>query len=324
MGSEVPDVPDELHVVFGGGQVGQPLARILRERGLRVRMARRSSGAPEGVEVMRGDATDRNFCLQAARGASTVYHCMNPPYSACVWADVIPKYIENLIAAAGSAGARLVVLESVYMLGHTGGRAMNEDTPMNPCSRKGEIRAREAERLFEAHRRGQVRATAGRASDFYGPGATVSHLGDQFWRPVIAGGRGRVLVNPDAIHTYHYVPDVAAGLALLGMAGDDAYGRPWMLPCAPAESMHALVARFSRYLGRDIGLMAMPRWVMKALGLVVPVIREINEMMYQWDEPFMIDDRRFRAAFSVEPTEPQRAAADTVAWAKAHYGSSRR
>ena len=139
-----------LHVIFGGGQVGQPLARILRERGRRVRIVKRSSGAPEGTELMQGDATDQNFCQEAARGASTVYHCMNPPYSARIWAEVIPKYIDNMITAAGRSDARLVVLENVYMLGRTAGRPMNEDTPMNPCSRKGEIRAREVERLFEA------------------------------------------------------------------------------------------------------------------------------------------------------------------------------
>jgi nucleoside-diphosphate-sugar epimerase len=156
-------MPDELHVIFGGGQVGQPLARILGERGLRVRVVKRSAGAPDGVELMRGDAADPNFCRDAARGAATVYHCMNPPYSTHIWANMIPKYINNLIAAAGGTGARLVVLESVYMLGRTGGRPMNEDTQMNPCSRKGEIRAREAERLFEAHssRRGSGNCRAG-------------------------------------------------------------------------------------------------------------------------------------------------------------------
>ena len=76
-------------------------------------------------------------------------------------------------------------------------------------------------------------------------------------------------------------------------------------------------------LGRDIGLTVMPRWARKALGLVVPMIREINEMMYQWDEPFVIDGQRFRATFNTEPTEPQRAAADTVTWAKSHYGIQR-
>ncbi len=313
---------EELHVLFGGGQVGQPLARILLERGKRVRIVKRSAGGlPEGVELVRGDATDLNCCVEASRGASTVYHCMNPPYYARVWAELLPRYMENLIAAAGRSGARLVVLDNVYMLGRPQGKPLDEDTPPRPCSRKGEIRTRVAERMWEAHRRGDVRATSGRASDFYGPGGTLTHLGDQFWRPAIAGKRGRVLVNPDAIHTYHYIPDVAAGLAALGTAGDDAYGRPWMLPCAPAETMRALVARLSRELGRKIDLMTVPRTVLKILALVVPFLREIDEMLYQWEEPFVIDDRRFRAQFGLGPEDVKRAAVDTVAWAKVHYGS---
>jgi len=118
------------------------------------------------------------------------------------------------------------------------------------------------------------------------------------------------------------VPDVAAGLARLGTAGDAAFGKPWMLPCAPAESMRALVARFSHSLGRDIGLTVMPRWALKAIGLVVPMLRKIDEMAYQWDEPFVIDDRRFRQAFHNEPTEPESAANETVKWARSHYGSA--
>jgi nucleoside-diphosphate-sugar epimerase len=226
--------------------------------------------------------------------------------------------MENLIAAAGRNGARLVVLDNVYMLGRPQGKPLDEDTPPRPCSRKGEIRARVAERMWEAHRCGDVRATSARASDFYGPGGTLTHLGDQFWRPAIAGKRGRVLVDPDAIHTYHYIPDVAVGLATLGTAGD-AYGRPWMLPCAPTETMRALVARFSRELGREIRLMTMPRTVLKTLALVVPLLREIDEMLYQWQEPFVINDRHFRERFEQAPEDLQRAAADTVAWAKVHY-----
>ena len=128
-----------------------------------------------------------------------------------------------------------------------------------------------------------------------------------FWRPVIAGQRGRVVVDPDAIHTYHYIPDVAAGLATLGTAGDDAYGRPWMLPCAPAETMRALVVRFSRELGREIRLRTTPRTVLKILALVVPFLREIDEMLYQWQEPFVISDRRFRERFGQGPEDVQRA-----------------
>lgn len=311
---------EELHVMFGGGQVGQPLARILLARGKQVRIVKRSvGGVPEGAELVQGDAKDSSFCVDAARGASTVYHLMNPPYYARVWAELLPAYMDNLIAAAGRNGARLVVLDNVYMLGRPQGKPLDEDTPLRPCSRKGEVRARVSERMWEAHRRGDVRVTTGRASDFYGPGGTLTHLGDQFWRPVIAGKRGRVLVDPDAIHTYHYIPDVAAGLVTLGSAGDDAYGRPWMLPCAPAESLRALVTRFSRALAREIRLMAVPRTVVKILALVVPFLREIDEMLYQWEEPFLINDRRFRERFGQIPEDVDRAAVDTVRWAKAHY-----
>jgi nucleoside-diphosphate-sugar epimerase len=244
---------------------------------------------------------------------------MNPPYYARVWASLVPRYMDNLIAAAARAGARLVVLDNVYMLGRPSGRLLDEETPMNPCSRKGEIRARAVERLFEAHRRGEVRATTGRASDFYGPGGTLTHLGDQFWRQALKRKTARVLVNPDTVHTYHYIPDVAAGLAVLGTAPDDAYGKPWMLPCSQAETMRDLVGRFSQALGREIRVAAVPRWLVTTLAVFVPLLREIGEMQYQWDEPFVVSDRRFRERFGLQPEAPDAAASATVAWAKQHY-----
>jgi nucleoside-diphosphate-sugar epimerase len=312
----------ELHVIFGAGQVGRPLAQRLLDAGQRVRVVKRSpGGAPPGVESLRGDAADAAFCADAARGAATIYHCMNPPYNSRVWADLVPRYMENLITAAARTGARLVVLDNVYMLGRPAGRALDEETPPNPCSRKGEIRARAAERLFEAHCRGDVRATTGRASDFYGPGGTLTGLGDFFWPRALGGKTAWVFGDPDTIHTYHYIPDVASGLATLGCADEAAYGRPWMLPCAPAESTRALVGRFSAHLGRAIKLGAVPRWMVKGIGLFVPLVREAEEMLYQWDEPFVVSDRRFRERFGQKPEDVNAAAAATVAWAGEHYRS---
>ena len=270
---------------------------------------------------MTGDATDPRFCEEAARGAAVVYHCRNPPYFAKVWSEVVPRFMENLIGAAGRARARLVVLDNVYMLGRPPDGRLSEDTPPNPRSRKGAIRARAAERLFEAHRRGEVGAVTGRASDFYGPGGAQSHLGDVFWPGVMAGKSGRVVVDPAAVHTYHYIPDVAAGLAALGTAEDDVCGRPWMLPCAPALTLRDLVDRLSKHFGHEIKIARMPRFLMKAMGLFVPILRELDEMAYQWEGPFVVDDSRFRARFGLMPTAVDEAARATVAWAREAYAS---
>ena len=310
----------ELHVVFGAGQVGSLLAQLLLQSGRSVRIVKRSrSPVAAGADLVFGDAADPAVCRDAARGASAVYHCMNAPYDTKTWAALIPRYMDNLIAAAAATHARLVVLDNVYMLGRPGGHMLSEDTPVNPCSRKGEIRARAAERLFDAHRRGEVRATAGRASDFYGPGGTQTAVGDFFWPRVLAGKTAYSPYPLDAVHTYHYIPDVAAGLMTLGCAGDDAFGQPWMLPCAPAVSLRALVGRLEGVAERPLRVGQLPRWLMKAGALVVPLLRELDEMLYQWEEPFVIDDRRFRARFQQVPADVERAAAATVDWALRHY-----
>jgi nucleoside-diphosphate-sugar epimerase len=310
----------DLHVVFGAGQVGSFLAEELRAAGFRVRVVKRHrEGVPAGAEVMLGDAADAAFCRQAVRDAAVVYHCMNPEYDTRIWAQFLPRYLENLIAAAGAEDARLVVMENLYMVGRAGGRPIDEDTPPRPESRKGEIRARLGEQLFEAHARGDVRAVSARASDYYGPRGTETHFGGAFWRPVFRGRSANFIPNPDTPHSYHYIPDVAQALRLLGTAGDDVLGRPWMAPCAPAESTRTLVARFERMLGRPIPLRGMPRPLVGVLGWFWPVLGELAEMLHQWDQPFVVDDRRFRARFGVDATDPEDAARETVAWARTAF-----
>lgn len=311
------------HVVFGGGQVGSLLARMLVERGHDVRVAKRSpEGVPGGAAAMLGDAADPAFCRTAADGAEAVYHCLNPPYNTKAWGDLLPRYMTNLIEASARAGARLVTLDNVYMLGKPGGRPLDDQTPMNPCSRKGEIRAKAAQLLFDAHARGDLRAVSGRASDFYGPGGTLTQFGDYFWPRVLKGRSGQVIANPDAVHTYHFIPDVAAGLAVLGEAPDDAFGRPWMLPCRPAGSLRELVRRLEMHLSAPVALAAVPGWMLALLSLFNPPLREMSEMQYQWEEPFVIDDSQFRQRFGTQPEDADRAAAATVAWARAHYGKA--
>jgi nucleoside-diphosphate-sugar epimerase len=315
------DQPRDLHVVFGAGQVGSDLAARLLARGRRVRCVRRSDGlVPVGVELARGDALDPAFCAEAVRGAAVVYHCMNPPYSTRIWAEQVPRLASNLTAAAGRAGARLVVLDNLYMLGRPDGRPLDEQRPLAPASRKGTIRARAATLVADAHHRGEVRAVAGRASDFYGPGGISTQFEARFWTRLLAGKPVQLLMNPETPHSWHYIPDVATGLAALGEAPDDALGRAWMLPVAPPETTRALAARFAAALGLAAPRVErVPALVRRGMGLLVPILRELEEMLYQWDEPFVVDDRAFRARFGLEPTPLGQGVRETAQWAQGYY-----
>lgn len=311
----------DLHVVFGGGQIGPPLARLLRDRGHAVRLVRRSGPGPDRIETLHGDAGDPEFAIRATQGAVAIYHCLNPAYSAGDWARELPRFASSLIAAAGRASARLVVLDNVYLLGRPNGRPLDEDSPVAPCSRKGEIRARVNEQWTSAHARGDARIVVTRASDFYGPGGTGTYFGDAFWPKALATGVAQTPVRLDTPHTYHYTLDVVAGLAALGEADDGVTGRWWMLPAAPAVSTAELIARVGRALGRELELQEMPRWLLGALGLFVPILRELAEMGYQWNEPFTVNDARFRARFGLTPTPLDAGVPALVEWAKQHYAA---
>jgi len=316
--------PRQLHVVFGAGQVGAQLARRLASQGHAVRVARRSAATAEvpGVQVLRVDALDPGQVAEAVRGAATVYHCMNAAYSAEAWARELPRLQENLVAGAGRAGARLVVLDNLYALGRTGGRPMNEETPLAPCSRKGEVRARLQQALEAAAARGDVRAVAGRAADFFGPGGVNSYFEGRLFGPLLAGKTARTPVDPDVPHTYHFIPDVAAGLAALG--GDPAAEGRFMLPCRPAVTTRQLIDLMARALGRTAEVRRIPPVLLRALGLAVPLLRELNEMGYQWEEPFLVDDARFRARYGELSTPLEEAARLTAEWGAAAYGAAAR
>ncbi len=312
---------NELHVVFGAGQVGPFLAQRLVAAGRRVRLVRRSVAPSnlEGVEPVRGDARDAPAAVEAVRGATAVYHCMNPAYSAAVWAAELPRIQANLVAACGKAGARLVVLNNVYALGKPAGKSLSEATPLSPCSRKGEIRARVHRDLEDAVRRGDVHAVTAHASDFYGPGGIWTQFADRFFKPALAGKRVAMLPNLDQPHTYHFIPDVAAGLAALGQ--DPGAEGTFMLPCRPAVTTRELVARLAAALGRPITVSQIPPLIITLLALGMPILRELKEMAYQWEEPFVVDDAKFRARYGDLSTPEEAAAKATVEWGMATYGT---
>ncbi len=309
-----------MHVIFGYGQIGTPLAEILSRQGKSVRVIKRSKAeVPDGVELMLGDVADSAFCDKACFGADVVYHCMNPAYSIKKWRQLLPLYMRNLVGAASSSNAKLVVLDNLYCYGATTGLPINEMSPINPTSKKGEVRADVTYYLNTAIDQGEIQAVIARAADFYGPGGTLSQFGDFFWKSAIKGKAPQIFFNPDTLHSYTYTLDVAEALALLGDAPNEDFGKTWMIPTVEADSTRNLVKRFSKHLGQEIPLKVMPRGLHKFLGYLVPIVGELAEMRYQWDESFILDSSKFSEHFGLMPTDVEEGARATVDWAEEKY-----
>ena len=317
------DAPREVHVVFGAGQIGTPLAERLVRAGHEVRVVRRSPGTPAaGASLRTGDAGDPAFVEAATSGARVIYHCMNPPYSAATWSHVLPSWRQAIVAAAAKAGARVMLLDNIYLLGRPNGKLLSENSPISPCSKKGEIRAHEWRAWLAAHHKGDVRVVCGRASDFYGPGATQTYFGDAFMPKALGSGVAQTLTRLDTPHTYHYTLDVAAALAELGAAPEADTGRWWMLPAAPAVSTQAMLDMIGAAMGHKLRVQAVPTIAIKGLGLFMPLLREIAEMGYQWSEPFVVNDHAFRTRFATGATPLEQGVPAMVDWARQHYAAS--
>jgi nucleoside-diphosphate-sugar epimerase len=312
-----------LHVVMGSGQIGSLVADILLARGTPVRLVRRGpAGAPRpGLEWMSGDLSQPGFAEAAARGAAVVYDCTSPPYEA--WMTLLLPLSRGAMHGAKVAGARLVALDNLYMYGRTNG-PISESTPIAPCSRKGELRARLAEERRVAHESGDLRIATGRASDFFGPGVVrQTTLGDRFYRRIFAGKTAECFGDPDAPHALSFGHDVAAALVTLA-DHDEAFGGVWHLPTNPAESMRQITERLGRALGLSIKVAHVPRLALRAMGLFAPVVREVAEMAYQWESPYIVDDSKFRASFGGAPTPVDAIIEATARWAAATYGAASR
>ena len=305
---------DELHVVFGTGAVGMSVMDELIRRGpRRVRMVNRSGRAsvPDGVEVVGGDATDEGFAREASKGASVVYFALNPPYNK--WPELFPRLQAGALEGAASAGAKLIAMENLYMYGPTGGRPITEDLPHAPNTRKGRVRARMSKELMEAHTSGKVRVAIGRASDFFGPRVLTSAAGEQVFDRAVQGKSAQVAGNPDQPHTYTYIPDIGRGLVVLG-AREEALGRAWHLPSPETLTTRQFVEMIFEEVGKPARVQAAPKILLRAMGLFNPALREIVEMLYEFEEPFVVDDSRFVREFGEQATPLREAIQRTVRW----------
>jgi nucleoside-diphosphate-sugar epimerase len=304
----------QLHVVFGTGPIGLATIDHLVARDLPVRVVNRSGDAdvPAGVEVVAADATDHDAATTTAAGAAVVYQCLNPEYHR--WAEDFPRLQAGIVAACRANGARLVSFENVYMYGDTGGTPMTEDTPTRPHTRKGKVRLAMAEELSALHDAGELDVVTARASDYFGPRALEqSPLGELVIGKALARKSAQVVGDPTQPHSYTFIPDAGRMMAELGTR-DDVGGEVFHVPNAPARSTLEIIGMIGERLGTTVKVQTAPKLLLRAMGLFNPTVREVIEMLYEFEQPFVVDSTKAEQRLGLAPTPLDDALAATIAW----------
>lgn len=302
-----------IHIVVGFGPAGAATARLLAEQGHSVRVVTTSGRSPEpGIEHVALDATDTERLIEVARGAVAIHSCAAPPYQR--WSTAWPPLAASLCAAAEATGAVLVMLGNLYGYGPVDG-PLTEELPLAATGPKGKVRAEVWEQARKLHEQGRIKAVEVRASDFFGPGVTDGgHLAGRVVPRLLRGKPVSTLGDPDAPHSWTYLPDVAATLA--EVAGDErAWGRPWHVPTAPALSVRDMVGRLAAQAGTGpVAVRGLPSAVVGVAALFSPLIRELKEIRYQFDRPFVVDSSAYEGTFAVRAAPVDEQVKATVDW----------
>ena len=305
------------HVVFGAtGGLGAALVRRLAAEGELVRAVVRdpewaSELLPASAGVVAADATDADSAREACRGASVVYHCVNVRYTK--WASVMPVATENILAGARRAKARLLFPGNLYGYGPFQKLPITEDHPLAATSKKGRLRNAMEARLMEAHRAGEVPVVIPRFPDFYGINVT-NPLFAPLFQAVLQGKTATWPARLDVPHDLVYVDDAAAA-ALLLAAKDDAYGQSWHVPGFGPLTGQQFIDFAAKAAGTQTKSKPLSRFLFRLVGPFIPDAGEMMELLYQFEQPLLLDGSKFATAFpSFRYTPHEEAIKTTVEW----------
>jgi len=279
-------------ILGANGTIGSVLAKELTAYTNQIRLVSRNpKKVNETDELFPADLSDANQVEKSIEGSEVVYLLVGFDYNIKVWQDKWPKLMRATIDACIKYKAKLVFFDNVYMYDKNAIPHMTENSVINPPSKKGAVRKEIADMLLNEVKSGKLTALIARSADFYGPNNDKSFLIE--------------IVYKNKKHSFTYTPDAAKATALLGNTVD-AYNQVWHLPTDKNTlTGKEMVALFAKEMNVETKISILPLWLLKILGLFIPIMKEMPEMMYQYDRDYFFDSSKFDKRFNFKTTTYQ-------------------
>jgi len=304
----------ENNIIVGSGPLGLSVAEILLKQDKKVTIVNRSGkinkNLPKQLSVIAGDASDPRFVYEVCRGADVVFHCAMPEYTQ--WENKFYRLTKGIFDGIKLSGCRLVYGDNLYCYGNINGAVYHENLAYQYIGNKGRLRASMADMLLADK---DMDVAIGRASDFYGPMVENSVLSMDLFQSILLGKKINLLGNIDLPHTFTYVKDFASALVILS-ENEDAFGHVWHVPNAPTITTRQLINIIGDKVDKPIKTRVASKSMVSFLGLFNPILREMKEIMYQWQQPYRVESKKFNEKFGNKYTPYDIAIDETLNWIK--------
>jgi len=290
-------------ILGANGTIGSLLAKELTTYTDRIRLVSRNpKKVNETDELLPADLSDISQLDKAIKGSDVVYLLVGFDYKLTVWQEKWPPLMRATIDACIKHNAKLVFFDNMYLYDKAALSNMTENSAINPPSEKGKVRRAIAEMLMDEVKAGHLKALIARSADFYGPDNDKSFLTEVVFKNFKKGKRANWFMSADKIHSFTYTPDAAKATALLGNT-DNAYNQVWHLPTDAAKlTGREIISLFAKEMNVKNKVFVMPMWLLKGMGLFVPLLREMPEMMYQYDSDYFFDSSKFENTYPFRAT----------------------
>lgn len=301
-------------ILGANGTIGSQLSKELTVYTDKIRLVSRNPKKTNDTdELFPADLSDGQQVEKAIEGSEVVYLLVGFDYKLKVWQDKWPKLMRATVDACIKYHAKLVFFDNVYLYDKNAIPHMTEDSPVNPPSNKGKVRQQIAEMMMKEIKDGTLKGLIARSADFYGPHNEKSVLQEMAYKNLKKGKSPMWMIDADKIHSFTYTPDAAKAVAILGNTAD-AYNQSWHLPTSTEKlTARQIIGLFNKEMGESKKVKVMSIWMLKLLGIFIPILREMPEMMYQNDRDYYFDSSKFNQRFSFIPTCYKDGVKNTVA-----------